>query len=112
MRLMRAIVVFVASLATAAAAVEPTVVVTPHDNAFKQGDGAADRAITAEVRSRLAADPALSESGRHVEIMTDDGVVYLRGPVDSAGEKASIEATAKSVAGVKQVTSLLAITAH
>jgi osmotically-inducible protein OsmY len=105
------LVVFTAALAAPAFAGPTAVNPTPHDSVFQQSENAGDRAITDEVRRRIAGDQSLSRDGRNVEVMTDGGVVFLRGPVDSATEKAAIEATAQSVTGVKQVTSLLAVTA-
>jgi osmotically-inducible protein OsmY len=93
------------------AAGDPRVDPTPHDRVFQQGTSAADRAITEAVRHRVASDQSLSSRGRAVEVITENAVVVLRGPVESITEKAAIENTAKSVAGVEQVTSLLAVTA-
>jgi osmotically-inducible protein OsmY len=54
-------------------------------------------------------DDALSTNAHNVKIITDNGSVVLRGPVNSPQEKAAIEAKAKSVPGVKQVTSQLEV---
>lgn len=77
--------------------------------AFDQGESEADRNITAAIRKRVVDDDALSTNAHNVKIITENGLVVLRGPVDSASEKAAVEAMAKSVAGVKQVTSQLEI---
>jgi osmotically-inducible protein OsmY len=77
--------------------------------AFDQGNSEADRTITAEIRKAVVGDDSLSMNAHNVKIITADGVVTLRGPVDSAAEKASVEAKAKSVAGVARVDSQLEV---
>ena len=77
--------------------------------AFDQGESEADRNISAAIRKSVVDDDALSTNAHNVKIITDNGVVTLRGPVNSATEKATVEAKAKSVAGVKQVTSQLEV---
>jgi hyperosmotically inducible periplasmic protein len=72
---------------------------TPGD----QAESDADRTITQNVRKALTADDSLSTNAKNVKIITNDGTVTLRGPVQSGKEKADIEAKAKQVAGVKQV---------
>jgi osmotically-inducible protein OsmY len=44
-----------------------------------------------------------------VKIITNDGIVTLRGPVKSEKEKVDIEAKAKQVSGVKRVDNQLEI---
>jgi len=75
--------------------------------AFDQGESDADRQITAKVRELVVADDALSTNAQNVKIITVAGVVTLRGPVENAAEKASIESKARSVAGVSNVTNQL-----
>jgi len=78
--------------------------------AFDQGGTEADRNISAAIRKQVVSDDSLSTNAHNVKIITDNGVVTLRGPVDSAREKATVEAKAKAVSGVKQVTSQLEVT--
>jgi osmotically-inducible protein OsmY len=66
-------------------------------------------AITQAIRKAVVADKALSTKAHNVKIITADGVVTLRGPVNSAEEKDKIAAKAKSVAGVKSVENKLEI---
>src|SRR6185295_17520232 len=56
---------------------------TPPD----QGGSAADRELTAEIRRSIVKDDSLSTNAHNVKIMTNDGVVTLRGPVKSVAEK-------------------------
>jgi hyperosmotically inducible protein len=74
-----------------------------------QGATAADREVTANIRKAVVSDDTLSMNAHNVKIITQDGVVTLRGPVKSAAEKASIAAKARQVAGVKRVDDQLEI---
>jgi osmotically-inducible protein OsmY len=55
------------------------------------------------------ADESLSTNAKNVKIITANGVVTLRGPVNTPQEKATIEAKAQSIAGAKNVESQLEI---
>lgn len=76
---------------------------------FDQGESEADRQITANIRKAVVDDDSLSTNAHNVKIITKDGVVTLRGPVDSAAEKAAINAKAQQVAGVKKVNDQLEV---
>ena len=78
---------------------------TPGD----QGQSAADREVTANVRKAIVADDALSMNAHNVKIITRNGVVTLRGPVKSASERSTVAAKAQKVAGVKSVDNKLEI---
>jgi hyperosmotically inducible periplasmic protein len=69
----------------------------------------ADRATTKQIRSAIMKDSSLSTYAHNIKIITRDGTVTLKGPVRSEQEKAAIESTAKSVAGVANVTNDLTI---
>lgn len=77
--------------------------------AFDQGNSEADRNISASIRKAVVDDDSLSMNAHNVKIITVGGVVTLRGPVDSAAEKAAVEAKAKSVTGVASVNSQLEV---
>ena len=79
--------------------------VTPID----QADSAEDLRITQSIRKMVVADDALSTNAHNVKIITQNGVVTLRGPVGSADERASIAAKAESVAGVMLIDNQLEI---
>jgi osmotically-inducible protein OsmY len=81
---------------------------TPMDQSNKQED----LDVTANIRKALMDDDTLSTNGRNVKIITRDGVVTLRGPVDSDQERVAIARTAQSVAGVRRVDNQLEIDAH
>jgi osmotically-inducible protein OsmY len=55
------------------------------------------------------ADDSLSTTAHNVKIITVDGVVTLRGPVNNDQEKAKIADAAKKIAGVKQVDNQLEV---
>ena len=77
--------------------------VTPGD----QGGSAADRELTANIRKAIVDDDSLSTNAHNVKIVTNNGVVTLRGPVKSESERATIVAKAQHVAGVKRVDNQL-----
>ena len=57
----------------------------------------------------MVGDKALSMTAHNVKIITRDGKVTLRGPVNSAEEKASIEAKAAEIAGKDKVDNKLEV---
>ena len=73
----------------------------------KQSNNAADRKILAAVRRAVEHDKTLSSYGHNVKIVTEHGVVTLRGPVRSDDEKGKIEQLAMQVAGVASVSNQL-----
>jgi hyperosmotically inducible periplasmic protein len=74
-----------------------------------QGQNETDLAITAKIRQAVVDDKALSVNAENVKIITNTGIVTLRGPVQSEQEKSAIEAKAKQVAGVTRVDNQLEI---
>lgn len=78
---------------------------TPGD----QGENEADRGITQQVRQSVMKEDDLSMNAKNVKIITNNGIVTLRGPVDSESEKAVIGRLAQSASGVKQVDNQLEI---
>jgi hyperosmotically inducible protein len=74
-----------------------------------QSENEADRTITQNIRKAINSDDSLSTNAKNVKIITNDGIVTLRGPVKSEKEKVDIEAKAKQVSGVKRVDNQLEI---
>ena len=72
---------------------------TPGD----QSESKADLDLTQRVRQAVVADDSLSTNAHNVKIITINGVVTLRGPVNSAQEKANIDAKAQQIAGATKV---------
>jgi osmotically-inducible protein OsmY len=79
---------------------------TPGD----QGGSATDRDITAAIRRAIVADDSLSTNAHNVKIITNEGVVTLRGPVENEKERVAVAAKAQTVAGVKKVDNQLETT--
>ena len=73
-----------------------------------QNENKSDITITADIRSQVV-DTKMSVDAQNVKIITQDGKVTLRGPVQSAEEKLNIERIAKEVAGSDNVDSQLEV---
>lgn len=69
-----------------------------HDvTADQQSNATADRAITQQIRKALMADKSLSSSAHNVKVITRDGMVTLKGPVQSEDEKQKVASVAAQV---------------
>jgi hypothetical protein len=80
-----------------------------HRVAPREHDGSG-RGQHAAQRGVLAQDD-LSTTAKNVKVITEDGVVTLRGPVNSAQEKSEVAQLARQVSGVKTVDNQLEIAA-
>lgn len=80
---------------------------TPLDQSNKPED----LKITQEIRKALVKDEALTTTAKNVKIITANGRVTLRGPVNSAEEKTQIEHLAKTSAGKMPVDNQLEVKA-
>jgi hyperosmotically inducible protein len=78
---------------------------TPMD----QGGSEGDRTITAEIRKMITDNDGLSTNAKNVKVITQDGVVTLRGPVKNAQEKTTVAGIARKAAGVKRVDDQLEV---
>ena len=74
-----------------------------------QGGSEAERSITATIRRGVVGDSSLSFTAKNVKIITTGSKVTLRGPVNSAAEKANIEQRARQTAGVTDVDNQLEV---
>lgn len=72
-------------------------------------DGAADTAITAQVKAALAADDQLS--ALDIKVETDHGVVSMTGPAPSAEAVEHATTLAKAISGVTEVKNQLTVAA-
>jgi len=81
-----------------------TVAKTPID----QDEDKEDVRITADIRKRVV-DTKMSINAQNAKIITQDGKVTLRGPVESDEERQSIEDIATEVAGAGNVTNELEV---
>ena len=75
--------------------------------ADRQKDNRSDREITQQVRKAIVKDKSLSTYAHNVKVITQNGLVTLKGPVRSEEEKKAIEAKAAEVAGQDKVTNQL-----
>jgi hyperosmotically inducible periplasmic protein len=77
--------------------------------ADQQKDSRPDRDITRDIRRSIIQDKSLSSYAHNVKIISQNGMVTLKGPVRSEDEKMAIEARAAAVAGKDKVTSELEV---
>lgn len=74
-----------------------------------QKENESDLKITQQIRQAVMADGTLSFTAKNVKIITQNGKVTLRGPVNNAQERAAVEAAARKVAGTAQVDNQLEV---
>jgi osmotically-inducible protein OsmY len=77
--------------------------------ADQQKNSKGDLEVTRKVREGIVKDKTLSTYAHNVKVVTEGGVVTLRGPVRSSDEKSAIEAIAVQVAGEGNVRNELEI---
>ena len=68
-----------------------------------QMENKSDLEITRKIRKSLTDDKSLSTYAKNVKIISRNGKVTLKGPVNSQEEKLKIEALAKDAAGAENV---------
>jgi hyperosmotically inducible periplasmic protein len=76
---------------------------------LNQGTSHADVGTTAQIRKEIIAAKEMSLNARNVKIITIDGRVTLRGPVNTAEEKRLIGEIANRIAGVGNVDNQLEV---
>ena len=67
--------------------------------ADQQKENGTDRVLAQQVRRALLKDKSLSTYAHNIKVIAQNGVVTLKGPVQSDQEKQAIEAKAAEVAG-------------
>jgi osmotically-inducible protein OsmY len=72
-----------------------------------QSNNSADLKITQAIRQAIMKDSGLSATAKNIKIITTNGQVTLRGPVNTAQEKAKIDQLARSAAGGAQINDQL-----
>jgi len=72
-----------------------------------QSNSSADLKITQAVRRALMKDGELSTTAKNIKVITANGQVTLRGPVNNAQEKAKIDQIARSAASGAQIVDQL-----
>lgn len=78
----------------------------------QQSNSQADIQLTSEIRRAVVKDDSLSMLAHNVKIITANGNVTLRGPVQNEAEKTSITDKAKSLAGPDKVNDELEVKAQ
>lgn len=76
-----------------------------------QSNSREDLQITATIRRAVVKDHSLSATAKNVKIITVDGVVTLRGPVQNEAEKTKIAELAQSAAGNAKIDNQLEVKA-
>jgi osmotically-inducible protein OsmY len=74
-----------------------------------QGNSKADVATTARIRKEILAGKNMSVNAQNVKIVTNQGQVTLRGPVNSAEEKRLIGEIANRIARTENVDNQLEV---
>lgn len=77
--------------------------------ADQQKENRPDRDITRDIRRSITQDKSLSTYARNVKIISQNGMVTLKGPVQSEGEKGAIEAKAAEIVGKDKVNNQLEV---
>jgi hypothetical protein len=78
---------------------------TPMDQSNRE----ADVTVTRDIRSAITSDDSMSTDAQNVKIITENGVVTLRGPVEDESERSQIGAIAARTPGVTRVDNQLEI---
>jgi hypothetical protein len=81
----------------------------PGLTADQQSQAKADLDLVAKIRQAILADKALSTNAHNCKVITRDGAVTLRGPVNSAKEKSAVADIATKIAGAGKVTNVLTV---
>jgi hyperosmotically inducible periplasmic protein len=77
--------------------------------ADQQKENRPDRDITRDIRRSIMQDKSLSSYAHNVKIISQNGMVTLKGPVRSEDDKMAIESKAAAVVGRNKVTSQLEV---
>jgi hyperosmotically inducible periplasmic protein len=67
--------------------------------ADQQKNNRSDRMLTKDIRRSIMADKSLSTNAHNVKIISQNGIVTVKGPVNSDDEKRAVIAKAIAVAG-------------
>jgi osmotically-inducible protein OsmY len=67
--------------------------------ADKQSNDRNDRMLTRNIRRALMADKSLSTNAHNIKVISQNGIVTVKGPVNSDDERRAVIAKAVAVAG-------------
>jgi osmotically-inducible protein OsmY len=79
------------------------------NTADNQTNAKSDRLTTQKIRKTVMADKTLSTYAHNVKIITTDGAVTLKGPVQSEDEKQKIASEAASIVSPDKITNELTV---
>lgn len=74
-----------------------------------QSNSPRDLELTRKIRAEIMSMSNLSTNAQNVKVVASGGHVYLRGPVESEAERASVVQAAEKIAGVTHVTNQLEV---
>lgn len=77
--------------------------------ADQQKDNQSDREIARQIRRAIVKDKSLSSYAHNVKVISENGMVSLKGPVRSEEEKKAVESKAAEVAGQDKVRSQIEV---
>jgi len=77
--------------------------------ADQQKETAADREMAKKIRKSIASDSSLSTYAHNIKVIVRDGMVTLKGPVNTDAEKTAIGAKASEIAGADKVQNELTV---
>jgi osmotically-inducible protein OsmY len=77
--------------------------------ADNQTNAKSDRLTTQKIRKAIMADKDLSTYAHNVKIITTDGAVTLKGPVQSEDEKQKVASEAASIVSADKITNELTV---
>jgi hyperosmotically inducible protein len=77
--------------------------------AGEQSNAKSDVALTSRIRRAVVKDHSLSMLAQNVKIVSANGNVTLRGPVNTEAEKVAIASKAKAIAGARNVDNQLEV---
>jgi osmotically-inducible protein OsmY len=77
--------------------------------ADQQSNTKSDLALTSQIRQAVVNDASLSMLAHNVKIISENGRVTLRGPVNSRKEKIAIAREARAIAGKRNVDNQLEV---
>jgi BON domain len=75
-----------------------------------QGASDVDVMITQQILKSIATDSSLSVTSKNIQVITQGGKVTLRGVVRSAGQRKSVDDSARKIAGAANVDNQLEVT--
>lgn len=81
----------------------------PKMTADQQMNNSSDLEMTKKIRKMLTDDTTLSTYAKNVKVITAQGKVTLRGPVNSAEQKKTVRDHAVMVAGESNVTDMITV---